>query len=115
MPASRGTDSGTRIIAVARATAALREVAASERHAAVLPLFAALTAAAPRHEEHAAQTVAPVARSCGSLVAASNSVGASWSVKTNLKPETSTRRPRSLAMTQVRPRRITASGFSFKS
>ena len=115
MAASRGTDNGTPIIAAARVTAVLREVAALELHAAVLPLFAALTAAAPQHEEHAAQTVAPVARSCGSLVAASNSVGASWSVKTNLKPETSTRRPRSLAMTQVRPRRITASGFSFKS
>ena len=115
MPPSPGTEAGARIIVPGRLTVAPREVAALELHAAVLPLFAALTAAAQRHEEHAAQTVAPVARSCGSLVAASNSVGASWSVKTNLKPETSTRRPRSLAMTQVRPRRITASGFSFKS
>ena len=53
------------------------EVAVLELHAVVPLLFAALTAAAQRHEERAARTVALVARSCGSLVAASNSVGAS--------------------------------------
>ena len=95
MPASRGTDSGTRIIAAARATAALRGVDAWARPAVVPPLFAVLTAAAQSDEEHAARTVAPVEQSYGNPVADSSSAEASWNVETNLGPEPSTRCRRS--------------------
>ena len=76
MAASRGTDNGTPIIAAARVTAVLREVAALELHAVVPLLFAALTAAAQQYEEYAARNAAPVAQSCGNLVADSSSTGA---------------------------------------
>jgi hypothetical protein len=53
-----------------------REVAALELHAVVPLLFAALTAAAQQYEEYAARNAAPVAQSCGNLVADSSSTGA---------------------------------------
>lgn len=76
MPPSPGTEAGARIIVPARLTVAPREVAALELHAVVPLLFAALTAAAQQYEEYAARNAAPVAQSCGNLVADSSSTGA---------------------------------------